>query len=66
MEDLLLGQAKKLVEAMDKTLDDNLPQDIADIVKFHSKGGLLLGFQVLEESQPPLFVQVLYGLCMGR
>ncbi|QLE57139.1 hypothetical protein [Nostoc sp. TCL26-01] len=38
MENLLLGQATKLVEAMDKTVDDNLPQNIADIVKFHSKG----------------------------
>lgn len=35
---LLLGQAAKLVEAMDKTADDNLPQNIAEIVKFHSKG----------------------------
>jgi hypothetical protein len=35
---LLLEQAKKLLEAMDKTADDNLPQNIADIVKFHSKG----------------------------
>jgi hypothetical protein len=35
---LLLEQATKLLEAMDKTADDNLPQNIADIVKFHSKG----------------------------
>ena len=35
---LLLEQAKKLLEAMDKTADDNLPENIAQIVKFHSKG----------------------------
>lgn len=34
----LLHQAKELIEAMDKTADDNLPEDIAEIVKFHAKG----------------------------
>lgn len=34
----LLHQAKELLEAMDKTADDNLPKDIAEIVKFHAKG----------------------------
>jgi len=34
----LLHQAKEMLEAMDKTADDNLPKDIADIVKFHAKG----------------------------
>lgn len=37
----LLEQAKRLVEAMDKTADDNLPEKIAEIVKFHSKGSAL-------------------------
>lgn len=37
MNNLLLEQATKLVEAMDKTVDDNLPQSLAEIVKFHSK-----------------------------
>lgn len=34
----LLDQAKELLKAMDKTADDNLPKDIAEIVKFHAKG----------------------------
>jgi len=34
----LLHQAEKLLKAMDKTVDSNLPKEIADIVKFHSKG----------------------------
>jgi hypothetical protein len=34
----MLNQATKMVEAMDKTMDDNLPQNIAEIVKFHAKG----------------------------
>jgi hypothetical protein len=38
MEGLLLEQATKLVEAMDKSVDENLPHNIAEIVKFHSKG----------------------------
>ncbi len=37
----LLEQAKRLVEAMDQTADDNLPEKIAEIVKFHSKGAAL-------------------------
>ncbi len=35
---MLLDEATKLVKAMDKTVDDNLPQHIADVVKLHSKG----------------------------
>jgi uncharacterized protein (DUF697 family) len=38
LDDMLLGQATQLLEAMDKTVDDTLPQEIAEIVKFHSKG----------------------------
>jgi hypothetical protein len=48
MNNPVLGQATELVKAMkkstkivaaiDKTVDDNLPQNIAEIVKFHSKG----------------------------
>lgn len=34
----LIEQAKQLIEAMDKTADDNLPKEIAGIVKFHAKG----------------------------
>lgn len=35
---LLLRQAKKLVFAMDHAADRGLPNEIAEIVKFHSKG----------------------------
>jgi hypothetical protein len=38
IDEQLLHQAKHLVEAMDKTVDDALPHEIADIVKFHAKG----------------------------
>ena len=38
MDGLLLGQATKMIDAMDKTVDDKLPYTIAEIVKFHSKG----------------------------
>ncbi|MBE9116640.1 hypothetical protein IQ249_12085 [Lusitaniella coriacea LEGE 07157] len=41
LDDMLLEQATKLLEAMDKTVDNNLPQEIAEIVKFHSKGAAL-------------------------
>jgi uncharacterized protein (DUF697 family) len=34
----LLHEAKHLVEAMDKKVDELLPYELADIVKFHSKG----------------------------
>ncbi len=34
----LLDAAVALVKAMDKTVDDSLPGEIAEIVKFHSKG----------------------------
>lgn len=38
IDEQLLHQAKHLVEAMDKTVDEALPHEIAEIVKFHSKG----------------------------
>lgn len=41
VNDALLQQARNLVEAMDKTADDNLPEKIAEIVKFHSKGAAI-------------------------
>jgi uncharacterized protein (DUF697 family) len=34
----LLHEAKHLLEAMDKQADNILPHELADIVKFHSKG----------------------------
>lgn len=34
----LLHQAERLLKAMDKAIDGNLPSQIAEIVKFHSKG----------------------------
>lgn len=34
----LLDAAVALVKAMDKTVDDSLPREIAEVVKFHSKG----------------------------
>lgn len=40
-DDQLVKQAIKLVIAMDKTVDDNLPQKIAGIVKNHSKGAAI-------------------------
>lgn len=40
-DQLLLEQAKRLVESMDKTVDENLPYAIAEIVKFHSKGAAI-------------------------
>jgi len=38
VDGLLLGQARNLVNAMDKTVDSALPEQISEIVKFHSKG----------------------------
>jgi len=38
VDGLLLGQARNLVSAMDKTVDSALPEQISEIVKFHSKG----------------------------
>lgn len=38
IENMLLHEAKHLLEAMDNAVDDALPQEIADIIKFHSKG----------------------------
>ena len=43
IDEMLLHQAKHLVEAMDKTVDDALPHEIAEIVKFHSKGAAAAG-----------------------
>ncbi len=37
MDGLLIAQATKLIKAMDKTVDNNLPNEIAEIVKFHAK-----------------------------
>lgn len=37
-DDFILKAAKDLVSAMDRTADNILPQDIANIVKFHAKG----------------------------
>lgn len=42
--DKLLKQATKLVIAMDKAADSNLPKKIAGIVKSHSKGAAIAGF----------------------
>jgi len=41
MEGFLLEQATRLVKAMDKTVDENLPSEIANVVKFHSKGAAI-------------------------
>lgn len=41
IDHLLLHQAKHLVEAMDEKVDDALPYEIAEIVKFHAKGAAL-------------------------
>ena len=38
IDEHLLREAQHLVEAMDKKVDDLFPHEIADIVKFHSKG----------------------------
>lgn len=38
IDDLLLSEAQHMIEAMDKQVDGLFPQDIADIVKYHSKG----------------------------
>ncbi|NJO62536.1 MAG: hypothetical protein HC836_31205 [Richelia sp. RM2_1_2] len=40
----LIEQAKRLVEAINKTADDNLPETIAEIVKSHSAGAAIAGF----------------------
>jgi len=37
-DEMLLHQAKHLLEAMDHEVDDTMPHEIAEIVKFHSKG----------------------------
>ena len=41
LDRLLLEQAINLVQAMDKATDSNLPSEIAEIVKFHSKGAAI-------------------------
>ena len=38
LDHTLLHSAHKLMEAMDKQADANLPKELADIVKFHTKG----------------------------
>ena len=38
IDDDLLREAQHLIEAMDKEVDELFPHEIADIVKFHSKG----------------------------
>ena len=45
----LLSSSYKLVKLMDKTADNNLPRDIADVVKLHSKlavGSALIPVQI--------------------
>lgn len=37
VDEKLLKSAIKLVKLLDKTADENLPKDIADVVKLHSK-----------------------------
>lgn len=41
--DVMLGAAKHLVAVLDKAADRMLPKEIADIVKFHSKGAGVAG-----------------------
>ena len=41
--DKLLNAAIELIKTMDQTVDESLPRDIADIVKFHSKGAAIAG-----------------------
>jgi len=43
MDDRILSAAVDLLKVMDKTVDDSLPREIADIVKFHSKGAAIAG-----------------------
>ena len=43
MSDHILHQAHKLIEAMNKTVDENLPAEIAEIVKVHSAGAAAAG-----------------------
>lgn len=38
VDGLLIRQATNLVNAIDRTVDNHLPQEIANIVRFHSKG----------------------------
>ncbi|MFZ5564265.1 MAG: hypothetical protein ACOZBW_09445 [Thermodesulfobacteriota bacterium] len=42
-DDKILSAAVDLLKAMDKTVDDSFPREIADIVKFHSKGAAIAG-----------------------
>ena len=41
IEELLLGQAKSMLDAMDHAVDDVMPEEIAEIVKFYSKGAAI-------------------------
>ena len=44
MEDKKLFEAAiELVKVLDKEVDESLPRDIADIIKFHSKGAAIAG-----------------------
>jgi uncharacterized protein (DUF697 family) len=42
-ESHILHAAKELVHALNKAVDDNLPNEIAEIVKFHSAGAAAAG-----------------------
>ena len=41
LEHTLLHAGTKLVKAMDRTADENLPKELAEIVKFHAKGATI-------------------------
>lgn len=41
LDHILFHAGTKLVEAIDKTADENLPQELADIVEFHAKGATI-------------------------
>ena len=41
LEHTLLHAGHKLLEVMDKTADENLPEELANIVKFHAKGATI-------------------------
>jgi uncharacterized protein (DUF697 family) len=43
MDERLINAAVELLKVMDKTVDDSLPREIADIIKFHSKGAAIAG-----------------------
>ncbi len=43
IDDMLLDAAKEMFQNLDKAVDNNLPQKLAEIVKFHSKGAAAAG-----------------------